>query len=329
LTEDTLKRKGRYTFDLSDGFGKEDVGAILGAIWLFIRSIFKVIFYPYVWFFRVLGRSIRFIRTKKAADNALNNDERLFMESIPTFFIFSGFLTGVLLSVLVWIGGTNVLENILKSITGLEGFLQMIYDFFAFIIEVILTVIGLGYRPDGTERRSGFIDIFRNILEFGWAIVQENALLLFLGIGIIGVIAAVVLIVLSETGIISTAVKIFSRTINFTITAPSRIFSNLNGMYLGFNRRLSSMIIGSERLTNRTLSFHRKILLLSYALGIYTFLSGLIVLATQPAILADATSAVIFIIIVLFAVGIGVGIIEMLLIVRFLDMVSRGKYTSA
>lgn len=328
MTEETSKKKGKYTFDLSDGFGKEDVGAILGTIWNFIRTILKIIFYPYVWFFRVIGRSIRFIRTKEAGEKVLNEDERLFMESIPTFFILSGFFTGVLLAILVWLFGTDVFDKILRSITGLEGFLQIIFDFFAIIIEVILTVIGLGFRPDGSERKTGIIDFLRGLLDFVWTGVQGNALLLFAGIGIVGVLVVVVLIVLSETGIISTFVRIITRTFNFTVNAPSKIFGKINGIYLGFNRRMSSIIIGNERLDNRSLSFHRKILLLTYALGIYTFLSGLVVLATFPDLLADATSAVIFIVIVLFAVGIGVGILEMLLIVRFLDLVSRGKYTS-
>jgi hypothetical protein len=319
-------KKGRYTFDLSDGFGSEDLKAIFASIWRFIKNVIKVIFWPYVWIFRVFGRSIRFVRTKEAAEKALNEDERWFMESIPTFFIFVGLFSGILLSILVWIFGTDVIDEILQKITGLEGFLQAIYDISAIIIEVILTVIGIGYRPDGTERRSGIIDILRFLIELIWGGLVDNPLTLFIGIGVVGVIIAVVLIVLSETGIVSAFIKIVSKSFNFFYTAPTRIFDILNGIYLRFNRVLSSIIIGSERLTNRTIAFHRKNLLLSYALGVYTFFSGLFVLASQPDFFTDVTSAVIFIIIVLLVVGIGVGIIEMFLIVRFLDIVSRGKY---
>ncbi len=320
-------KKGRYTFDLSDGFGSEDVKAIFASIWRFIKGILKVIFWPYVWILRVFGRSIRFIRTKEAAEKTLNEDERWFMESIPTFFIFVGLFSGILLSVLVYLFGTDVIDEILQRITGLEGFLQAIFDISAIIIEIILTIIGLGYRPDGTERRSGIVDILRFLIELIWGGLVDNPFALFIGIGIVGVIVAVVLIVLSETGIVAVIVRITSKLINFVVTAPTRIFDALNGVYLKFNYVLSSIIIGSNRLTNRTIAFHRKIVLLSYALGIYTFFSGLFVLASQPSFFADANSAIIFIIIVLLAVGIGVGIFEMLLIVRFLDIVSRGKYT--
>ena len=324
MTQET--KKGKHTFDLSDGFGKEDVFAVFAGIWNFIKSILKIILWPYVWISRVLGRSIRFIRTKEASEKALNEDERIFMESIPTFFILIGLFSGVLLSVLVWLGGTDIFDKILRSITGLEGALKTIYDFFAILIEIILTVIGLGYRDDGTERKTGIVDIIRTILDIVWEIVKVNPLFLFLGIGIVGVVIAVILIILSETGVVSAVINIILKILNLIITAPSKIFSKLNGIYLGFNRTMSSIVIGRERLKNRSLSFHRKNLLLSYALGIYTFLSGLFVLASQPELLSDATSAVIFIIIVLLAVGVGVGFLEMLIIVRFLDKVSRGKY---
>jgi hypothetical protein len=283
LTQET--KKGKYTFDLSDGFDKGDVFAVFAGIWNFIKSILKIILWPYGLFF------------------------------------------GVLLSVLVWIGGTDIFDTILRKITGLEGVLQTIYDFFAISIEIIFTVIGLGYRSDGTERKSGIIDIIRTILDIAWEIVEVNPLFLFLGIGIVGVVIAVILIILSETGVVSAVVNIISKIINLIITAPSKMFNRLNGIYLGFNRRISSIVIGSERLKNRSLSFHRKNLLLSYALGIYTFLSGLFVLASQPELLSNPTDAIIFIIIVLLAVGVGVGFLEMLIIVRFLDKVSRGKYT--
>ena len=89
MTEDV--KKSRYSFDLSDGFGKEDIRAIFSGIWGFIVGILKIIFWPYVWISRVIGRSVRFIRVK-ATDNPLSSDERAFIESIPGFFIISGMI---------------------------------------------------------------------------------------------------------------------------------------------------------------------------------------------------------------------------------------------
>ncbi|UCE13543.1 MAG: hypothetical protein JSV04_15360 [Candidatus Heimdallarchaeota archaeon] len=342
MSEETVEKKGKYSFDLSDGVGKEDIFAIFAAIWGFIATILKIILWPYVWIFRIISRSIRFIRTKEATENPLSEDERQFMESIPTFFIFVGFFSGLLLAVLVWIFGTDVFEKMYSSITGLDDFILGVFTFFDIIIELIFTIIGIGYRPErwlgkqilfikfeGTERSSGILDIVRTIFEFIWAFVQEDPLLLFISVGIGGVIVIVVLIILSETGVISAIGKIISGLINVIVTAPHKVYNILNGIFLRFNTIVSSIIIGSGRLENRNIAFHRKILVISYALGIYTFISGLFVLASQPELTSETTNAIIFIIIVLFAVGIGVGIIEMFIIVRFLDIVSRGKYSTA
>lgn len=340
MPEETVEKKGRYSFDLSDGVGKEDIFAIFAAIWGLIATILKIILWPYVWIFRVISRSIRFIRTKESTEKPLSEDERRFMESIPTFFILIGFFTGLLLAILVWIFGTEIFDKIYRSVTGLDAFVLGVFTFFDVLIEIIFTLIGIGYRSDrwldqppfyfqGTERRSGILDIVRILLEIIWDVVQQDPFLLFIAVGIGGVVVIVVLIILSETGVISGIAKIVSKTINLIVTAPYTVYNILNGIFLRFNKIMSSIIIGSGRLQNRNVAFHRKILVISYALGIYTFISGLFVLASQPDLLSEATDAVIFIIIVLFAVGIGVGIIEMFLIVRFLDIVSRGKYSTA
>jgi len=82
VSEEPIK-SGRYTFDLSDGFGREDIFAVFAAIWNFIKFILKIIFYPYVWMLRMFGRSIRFVRTKEAAEKPLNEDELRFIAKYP------------------------------------------------------------------------------------------------------------------------------------------------------------------------------------------------------------------------------------------------------
>ena len=107
MTEET--KKGKYSFDLSDGFGKEDIRAIFSGIWGFFVGILKIIFWPYVWISRIIGRSIRFIRVK-ATDNPLSSDERAFMESIPGFFIITGIFSGVFLIAIGYIINENLMK---------------------------------------------------------------------------------------------------------------------------------------------------------------------------------------------------------------------------
>ncbi|MFX1514408.1 MAG: hypothetical protein ACFFCQ_17685, partial [Promethearchaeota archaeon] len=91
-------------FDLRDGFGKEDIHAILIFLWNIIKVPLKIIIWPYIWIWRQLGRLVRFLKIKH--DNALNEDERQFVESVPLFYttigVFAGLLWAILLA-LMWI----------------------------------------------------------------------------------------------------------------------------------------------------------------------------------------------------------------------------------
>jgi hypothetical protein len=331
LSEEPIK-SGRYTFDLSDGFGREDFLAIFVAIWNFIKLILKVIFYPYVWMLRMFGRSIRFARTKEAANKPLNEDERYFMESIPTFFVLMGFFLGLLLGVVVAIGASDAIAEFFESLS-LDTLISTIGWWFLLAIEIILTVIGLGYHDidflvwkKGDERSLGIIDWVRGLFELLYAIVQSDPVLLFIGIGVIGISLAVVWIVISETGIVSGVLKVVRSTVHFLVTAPFKAYDRANQIFRGVNHQLSSIVIGRERLENRTVSFHRKILLYVLGLGLWTFFGGLFVLAAEVAPSDPASQQFAFFLIVLLFFGFGVGILELFLIVRFLDAVSRGKY---
>ncbi|MHA2095290.1 MAG: hypothetical protein ACW98F_11730, partial [Candidatus Hodarchaeales archaeon] len=55
----------------------------------------------------------------------------------------------------------------------------------------------------------------------------------------------------------------------------------------------------------------------------YTFVAGIVVGVSNP---LDSISPIGYIFVVILMLGIGVGIIEMFLIVRILDLVSRKKY---
>ncbi len=333
MSEEPIK-SGRYTFDLSDGFGREDIFAIFAAIWNFIKFILKIIFYPYVWMFRMFGRSIRFVRTKEASEKPLNEDERYFMESIPTFFVLMGFFLGLLLGIVVAIGASDAITEFFESLS-LDTLISSIGWWLLVILEIILTIIGLGYHDidflvwkKGDERAFGIIDWIRGIFELMYNIVQSDPVLLFIGIGLIGISLAVIWIVISETGIVTGVFSFIKAILRFIVTAPYRAYDKANQIFLTTNQKLSSFVIGTERLENRTVAFHRKILLYIMGLGLWTFLGGLFVLAAEVAPADPAYKQISFFLVILFVFGIGVGIIELYVIVRFLDTVSRKKYAA-
>ncbi len=331
MTEDTKKRK--YSFDLSDGFGREDIKAIFSGIWRFIIGILKIIFWPYVWIYRICGRSIRFIRVK-ATDNPLSTDERTFMESIPGFFIITGIFSGIFLIVLGYIIDKNLMKlgDFFRNVdisTMLEGLWAIFFATYPDIsvLEIILLIIGYDVRDSsGTviHDRYGILDILGDILDI-IAIIIEDPLILFIGIVAVLFVIVIIFIVISETGIIGGLLSTFSRILGVLVTTPKKGFNKANVVYLRFNHIISGFIIGESRLKLYSVSFHKKLLLYIYLLGILTFLSGFIVIMSGRIPEDNLYSFIIFI---LFTTGFGVGVLEMFVIVRFMDAISRGKYST-
>jgi hypothetical protein len=322
----------KYRFDLSDGFGKEDILAVFAGIWNFIAFILKLIFYPYVWIFRMFGRSIRFARTKKSPEKALDADERSFIESIPGFFVLVGFFGGLLFAVIIWFTNETGLSDFLDNIN-LSSILDAIFWLLNDVIfEAILWIIGIDDRSvDPVYDRFGLLDIFFDIIYEGIilnliSIVTQDAIMTFIGVGIIGVLIAILWIIISETGIIGSVINFFTRIFSSVIGVPTRAWNNSNRIYRRFNHILASVVIGQNRLDERNIGFHRKILFLTLGLGIYTLVFGLFVGITYPQ--EGLNQTILYIFSVILGLGIGVGIIEMFLIVRILDIVSRKKYVT-
>ena len=318
----------KYRFDLSDGFGKEDIFAIFGSIWHIFSFILKVIFYPYVWILRMFGRSIRFARTKKSPEKALEPDERNFVESIPGFFVLLGFFGGLLFAIVVWLTNETGLSEFLDNIN-LSSIIDVLGDFLGGVLEIILWIIGIDDRSvTPVKDRFGLLDIIFDVIFDGILvkiveIVAEDAIMTFVGIGVIGVILAIAWIVISETGIIGAFFSIITRVVTTAVAVPSNAWNRSNRIYLKFNQVLANIVIGQHRLDERNIGFHRKILLLTLGLGIYTFVAGIAVGVTTDQSLIDTIPYIFTVILVL---GLGVGLIEMFLIVRILDIVSRKKY---
>ncbi|MHA2053879.1 MAG: hypothetical protein ACXAB2_07245 [Candidatus Hodarchaeales archaeon] len=318
----------KYRFDLSDGFGKEDIYAIVASIWGFFSFLLKLVFYPYVWILRMFGRSYRFARTKKSPEKALEPDERSFVESIPGFFVLLGFFGGLLFAVLVWITNETGLSEFLDNIN-LTSILDILGDFFGGVLEIILVIIGIDDRSvDPVHDRFGLLDIVFDVIYDGIlvnliSIVTKDATMTFIGIGLIGVVLAIVWIIISETGIVGAFFSVISRVLTTVVAVPSNAWNRSNTIYLRFNHILASIIIGQNRLDERNIGFHRKILLLTLGLGIYTFIAGIAVGVTSD---QNVLESIPYIFTVILVLGLGVGLIEMFLIVRILDIVSRKKY---
>jgi len=152
--------------------------------------------------------------------------------------------------------------------------------------------------------------------------------MLFIGIGIIGFVLAIIWIVISETGVVGT---IFSKIVNlikYLIRIPRHVYDAVTRIYNRFNDFLGGLIIGHERLNARNLGFHKKVLSMTLGLGVWVFFAGIFVLITEASNQLQGPLGIGFIFTILLMFGIGVGIVGTFFIVRILDLVSRKKYIS-
>ncbi|MFX0184326.1 MAG: hypothetical protein ACFE95_14680 [Candidatus Hodarchaeota archaeon] len=333
MTEEITEKKSKPKFDLSDGFGREDISAVFAGIWHAIIAVLKVLLYPYVWIARMFGRTIRFSRTKDRENRLLNKDERSFMESVPGFFVLTGLFLGILLGVIFYIIEGAELSSFFETLE-LTDIIKTLGFILGILWEIILWIIGIDKRDEEGNvilDRFGLLDIVFDIILAGIAgimeVITEEPLMLFIGFGVIGVALAIIWIAVSETGIVSAVLGFIVKIIDLIVTTPDKLFDRLNSIYLRFNNILSTIVIGKNRLSERNVAFHRKILLLTVGLGLYTFVVGIFILVTRP--MGSTGLQIGFIFIILLVLGLGVGIIEMFIITRFLDAVSRGKYTIA
>jgi len=191
-------------------------------IWNFTLLILKIIFFPYVWMGRMFNRSVRFVRASDPTSRKLNKDERMFMESIPTFFILVGLFIGILVAVVELVLGSSAIIEFIESIS-LDTLIGSLVWWFSFFFEIILTIIGLGNHHMnldlwgyeiwriGEERSIGIIDWIRFFFTAIFEVVQQDAIVLFIAIGAIGISVAIVWIFVSETGIVAALVSTITK----------------------------------------------------------------------------------------------------------------------
>lgn len=317
----------KYKLDLTDGFSKEDVGGILLLFFNFLKFIITVILYPYVWIWRMTSRALSFIRIKDQKDTPLNKVQIRFIESLPMYFILTGFLVGILMSIIMFLNDASDITDFLNSLS-IDAVIGLIYDILAFILEVILWIIGLDTTIDGvTTERIGILDILRIFfIEFLYEMFTKDPLLTFLGAGFIGLVLVVVYIILSET---ETVINFYDSTKRFLFVvflSPRKMYDRLDILFININKYLADIVIGRNRLDERNIGFHKKITTIIFAFGLYTFISGIVVLMTSET--TDVVQKMTFFVIVLLVFGLGVGILGLWIVVRILDKISKksGKY---
>ncbi len=299
-------------FDLSDGFGKEDFLAIIYGFFRFIFLVIKIILWPYLWCMRELGRTARFIR--HSHDEPLNESEKRFLQSLPLFFTIIGLLGGFAVAIFLIIGLTDTLQDFFRD----------------FDTDVILddTSKFLSNIAKGSWDAVVFAgSLINGFFEFSVDVFEGDAALALGALSIIGFVLIIGWFVISETGVVQAAFGKIVSGLLYMRDAPNAIWTKLNNFYLGINASFASIIIGTERLETRRQQYFQKVLLGTVVLGIWTFLWGIVLMATRD--FPSNEEKILWLSLVLFFLGIITGVVELAFLVRVLDLISRNKYRAS
>ena len=311
--------KPKIEFNLSDGVTWRDFAALVLIFFKFFWWIAKIILWPVFWIWAQNVKIKRFILASDQ-DRVMTEDERLLFESVPTVFILTGLIGGILLGILVGYKikidfdtfFSNLKANFITGITDPIG--NLLY----FLYHDVL--IGIG-QP----LLSGFMGIYNSIK----SLYDQNPIAAFSMLVIIGIVVTILWITLQEKFGFRVA-QLLRSTFGKLFETPQKAYDKFLSFYRSFNRKLTEILIGKERLRTRTQVFFKKTMLFTSVVAIWTFIAGIyIALSRQYAFNDTFSTKIIYTSIVLIVAGFISGIIIFALITRYFDLMNRKKYIAS
>ncbi len=307
-TKNDEKKKGEYKFDLSDGLGLNDIIAII--IWIFKAIIFilKVVFYPYYWIWKEIGRTINFLGNPH--EGPLTDDEKIYVKSVPFFFLNFGFFIGILIgAVVIFIK----IEQIKQFLSGFkfDVLVQIVVDVINFIIDIIKAVI-LGIWDASTW-------LVGNII----TIAAQNVLLTFIALSTLGFIAFILFLIITETDYVQRFWAFSKSSLSFIIKLPKNIYHAADNLYLKIITSLAAAVFGDKDLPY-DMRFYRRVVGFSMGFSIYILFILLAILFVQNPDRPD--QALLYAIVSVFGFGVLCGLISPYGLTKALARISKEKY---
>lgn len=308
------KTKPKIEFNYHDGLTWHDFAGLLLMVLRFFWFFIRILLWPVYWVINQNKKIFRFIDSKEE-DRVMNEEERILFESVPTIFVFTGLVGGVIIGILIgfkikWDFGSffqNINADFIKGITQpIGGFIYFLYH------DVLLALLG-------------FIASIYDAL-----VKVQDPFAVFLGLVIFGIIITIIWITISEKlglSLTDTVVKLFT----LIFGTPQKAYDNILSFYRAFNRKLTELLVGKKTLETHIQLFFKKTLIYTSIVSVWTFLAGLYV-GSDPGrfnasyINAEPLQIIIFTSFVLMFAGFISGIIILMLIARWFDLMNRKAY---
>lgn len=321
--EKVKKEKGpkkALVFDPSDGVTWHD---FVGLLLMFIKFLFRIVrlvFAPVFWIYAENVRMVRFVRAK-GEDRTMTTYEREFVESIPVIFSLTGLIGGILVGFMIIFQFGDFIEAFIESLDT---------DWIVAIGNIILAIAGaVWWVISGLA--VGIYTLIENLAKLIIDAFELNAFVAFTLLAVIGIVAVLIWILMSEKGVFSRITKFIRKVLKWIAESPDKFRFNLQNYYRRFNHWWATKLIGEERLATRTQVYFKKTVFYTLLTSLWSFGSGIYVgfdIHNNPKEGSTVLYEISFTAFVLFIAGIISGFLFLMFIGRFLDALNRKTYMS-
>ncbi len=311
--------KKEVVFDLSDGVTWHDFAGLFVLFFVFLWKIVRLILAPFFWVYAEIVRMFRFVRAT-GHERVMNEDERLFVESMPLIFTMAGAVGGIIIGLLFAISFQEDIESFFDDVD--TDFIGNFFDLIGAILGGIFGAIVWIIK--------GFVWVFGKVIGFASDIFSTNPFLAFIGLATVGIIVVLLWITLHEKGVFDIIFDAVTRFVYWVIGSPDRFRFRITNYYRKINHRLTSFLIGEKTLLTRTQIYFKKVTLYTILTSVYSFGAGIYV-GTQPddfgsAGINEDWEKIVFTAVVLLFAGFISGTVLFGVLARFLDLMNRKKY---
>ncbi len=310
--KDPNTERRKLEWDPSDGLQWQDfVGLIIG-IFLFFWRLIKLILSPFFWAIDENVKMWRFAR-QSDTERLMNEEEKLFFESIPLIFVITGLSGGILLGIFVAFSLRGILEDFINNLN-LDAFFGSIVTVIKFIYEAIVWLI------------SGIGSIFTSIFNFVVSLFSQDPFVAFSGLLGITIVFVLILIVLREKEVFARVRAIFLKLFEAIIGSPDRFRLKVGNFYRRANHAVTVLLIGADRLEKRKLQYFKNVAFYTLFTSFLAYIEGIVVAFKFTDGFVDRALIIGYFAFFLLLSGLGSGLFVFFLVARFIDALSRKKY---
>lgn len=302
-------------FDLSDGISSEDFIALGSGLWKIIVFVLKIVFFPLIWVYRMLGRLKNFLFSPHA-ERLLTEDEKILVSEVPMFLGFLGLVAGAVFAVFAYF---NNRDKLLASFQNITDFFKFLGGLVKGTFDVLGIIWGFIYEGILISTKNFIVnDIFKN----------TDIVIPFLALAVIGFFGAIILLVLLELNFVRTFLRKVSNGVNYIVSLPFKLYDRLQEIWTKVLAKMGYPVVGGEDMLSKyTNKFYQKALKLILLFAFLTIFAGLYIFFSNKDLSKfDSAESFIFLILVMLSAGLFAGYPVAYLLIKFLKSLSKDKY---